>query len=402
MAKKKEQTPLKKGVSQFNIVGKVKVNDNTFTIDTESQTSDYIYSRANVGVDVGTGLVFSSLMGGYFATKDNVIYVHGVKKNDAGKLVSDYENRFTVDWDDRFDDDVLETVGDDCFIKVGIEKDNKGKTFVKKFLSAYDAIEYLSEHLADDTVVNVSGNIQYQYYNDSVTVQKNIKSIYLSNKEEKDFKAEFRQTILLDADSVGKFDKEKNTYPLDCYVVDYVGKIDGTEVKQNVVMPTTLYFDVLDAENPDKTKKIIDRFFKPSKKNNILEIGVIGEFSEGGVVSTATLDELDDDVKMMVELGMLTEEEALAKYTNGNRERRMVIKQFITRNDSDDAEKKKLVIMRDEDKYTMDDLVFISQFLDNDDDEDEEEDNNEPPFDTDADNDSADGDEDWLKELMGE
>lgn len=398
MAKKTEKVALKKGVSQFNIVGRVKMNDNTFTVDTESQTSDYVYSRANIGVDTGNGLVFSSLMGGYFATRDNVIYVFGTKKNEAGKVVADFENKFTVDWDDRFDDDILESVADDCFIKVGIEKDNKGKTFVKKFLSAYDAIEYLSEHLADDTVVNISGNIQYQYYNDSVTVQKNIKSIYLSNKEDKDFKSEFRQTILLDADSVGKFDKEKNTYPIECYVVDYVGKVDGVEIKQNCAMPYTLYFDVLDAENPDKTKKIIDKFFKPSKKNNILELGIIGEFAEGGVISTATLDELDEDVKMMVELGMLSEEDALAKYTNGNKERRMVIKQFITRNDSDDAEKKKLVIMRSEDKYTMDDLIFVSHFLVADDDE---EDDTTPPFDI-GDNDDDDGESDWLNELLGE
>ena len=399
MAKKTEKVALKKGVSQFNIVGKVKINDNTFTVDTESQTSDYIYSRANIGVDTGNGLVFSSLMGGYFATRDNVIYVFGTKKNEAGKVVADFENKFTVDWDDRFDDDILESVADDCFIKVGIEKDNKGKTFVKKFLSAYDAIEYLSEHLVDDTVVNISGNIQYQYYNDSVTVQKNIKSIYLSNKEDKDFKSEFRQTILLDADSVGKFDKEKNTYPIECYVVDYVGKVDGVEIKQNCAMPYTLYFDVLDAENPDKTKKIIDKFFKPSKKNNILELGIIGEFAEGGVISTATLDELDEDVKMMVELGMLSEEDALAKYTNGNKERRMVIKQFITRNDSDDAEKKKLVIMRSEDKYSIEDLIFVSQFLVEDDNEEED---NTPPFDVDDNDDSDGNDEDWLKELMGE
>ena len=183
-----------------------------------------------------------------------------------------------------------------------------------------------------------------------------------------------------------------------CYIVDYVGKVDGIEIKQNCAMPYTLYFDVLDAENPDKTKKIIDKFFKPSKKNNILELGVIGEFAEGGVISTATLDELDEDVKMMVELGMLSEEDALAKYTNGNKERRMVIKQFITRNDSDDAEKKRLVIMRSEDKYSIDDLVFVSQFLVEDDDEDD----NTPPFDVDDDKDDGDDSEDWLKELMGE
>ena len=156
MAKKTDKNPLKKGVSQFNLVGKVKINDNTFALDTESQTSDYIYSRANIGIDTGNGVVFSSLLGGYFATKDNVVYVHGVKKNDAGKEVSDYENRFTIDWEDRFDDAILETVGDDCFIKVGIEKTNKGKTYTKKFLSAYDAIEYLSEHLTEDMIVNAA------------------------------------------------------------------------------------------------------------------------------------------------------------------------------------------------------------------------------------------------------
>ena len=398
MAKKtEERTPLKKSVSQFNIVGAAKVTDKTFNIDVESQTSDWIHSAMQLGVDTGSGgVVYSNLMGGYGATRDNVIYVHGTKKDNNGKVVSDFENRFTIDWEDRFDDNILETVADDCFIKIGIEKDNKGKTYVKKFLSAYDAVEYLSEHLTDGTVVNIAGAMQYQYYNDSVSVQKNIKSIYLSTKTEEDFKSEFRQTILLDSDSIGKLDKEKNTYPIDCYVVDYIGKVDGKEIKQNVVFPQTFYFDILDAENPDKTKKLLDKFFKPSKKGSILELGVIGTFVEGNVVSTTTLEELDEDVKMMVDLGMITEEEALAKYTNGNRERRMVIKQFITKNDGD-AENKHLVIMKDEDKYKQGDLVFLSSLIDTDDDEEEE-----ISVDVDTDDDNNEDEEAWLKELMGE
>ena len=398
MAKKtEERTPLKKSVSQFNIVGAAKVTDKTFNIDVESQTSDWIHSAMQLGVDTGSGgVVYSNLMGGYGATRDNVIYVHGTKKDNNGKVVSDFENRFTIDWEDRFDDNILETVADDCFIKIGIEKDNKGKTYVKKFLSAYDAVEYLSEHLTDGTVVNIAGAMQYQYYNDSVSVQKNIKSIYLSTKTEEDFQSEFRQTILLDYDSIGKLDKEKNTYPIDCYVVDYIGKVDGKEIKQNVVFPQTFYFDILDAENPDKTKKLLDKFFKPSKKGSILELGVIGTFVEGNVVSTTTLEELDEDVKMMVDLGMITEEEALAKYTNGNRERRMVIKQFITKNDGD-AENKHLVIMKDEDKYKQGDLVFLSSLIDTDDDEEEE-----ISVDVDTDDDNNEDEEAWLKELMGE
>lgn len=400
MAKKtEERTPLKKLISQFTLIGKAKVTDKTFNVDVESQTSDWIHSAMQLGIDTGSGgVVYSNLMGGYGATRDNVIYVHGTKKDDNGRVVSDFENRFTIDWEDRFDDNILETVADDCFIKIGIEKDSKGKTYVKKFLSAYDAVEYLSEHLTDDTIINVAGNMQYQYYNESVTVQKNIKSIYLSTKTEEDFKSEFRQTILLDTDSIGKLDKEKNTYPIDCYVVDYVGKVDGKEIKQNVVFPQTFYFDILDMENPDKTKKLLDKFFKPTKKGGILELGVIGTFAEGNVVSTTTLEELDEDVKMMVDLGMITEEEALAKYTNGNRERRMIIKQFITRNDGD-AENKRLVIMRDEEKYKQDDLVFLSSLIDTD--EDDEEEDDKPPFDVDDDNEDGD-EEEWLKELMGE
>lgn len=399
MAKKAEQTPLKKGVSQFNIVGKVKLTDNTFAIDNESQTSDWIYSSMRLGIEVGSGVVFTNLMGGYGAKRENVLYVHGIKKDENGKTVADYDDRFTIDWEDREDEDILETVADDCFIKVGIEKDKKGNTYVEKFLSAYDAVAYLSEHLENGMVVNVSGALQYQYYNNNVTVQKNIKSIYLSNKEENEYKAEFRQTILLDNDSIEKFDKDKNTYPIDCYVVEYVGKIDDTEIKKNVVMPKTLYFDVLNEKEPEKTKAILNKFFKPSKKNNIVELGVIGSFTDGGVVSTATIDDIDEDVKYMLEMGMITEEEALAKYTNGQQERRMVIKSFITTNDSDDTEKKHIVIKKDDGKYTVDDLVFVSQFIDNEDDNDDDEieDNN---FSNNVSDD--DTDEDWLRELMNE
>ena len=399
--KNKDKTVLKKGVSQFNIIGRAKVNDNTFSIDNESQTSDWIYSQMQLGVDVGDSVVFSSLMGGYGATRDNVIYVHGIKKNDAGKDVADFDNRFTIDWDDRFDEAILKTVADDCFIRVGVEKDVKGKTYVKKFLSAYDAVEYLSEHLEDGAVVNISGVLQYQYYNENVTVQKNIKSIYLSTKEEQDFKAEFRQTILLDSDSIGKLDKEKNTYPIDAYVVDYVSKVDGVEVKQNVVFPKTFNFDVIDTNNPEKTAMALSKFFKPKKKNSILELGVIGKFCEGGVISTTTLDELDEDIKMMVDLGMISEQDALAKYTNGQKERRMVIKEIITKNDSDDPENKHLVVMRDEDKYTPDDLVFISQFIDTDEDEaDDESEYEESVIDTESNDNESD--DDWISALMND
>jgi hypothetical protein len=76
----------------------------------------------------------------------------------------------------------------------------------------------------------------------------------------------------------------------------------------------------------------------------------------------------------------------------------MVIKQFITKNTSEDPEKKQLVISKDEDKYCVEDLVFVSQFIDNEDEEEEEVANDTPS----VDNDEGEESEDWLKELMGE
>ena len=401
MAKTREKICLKKGVSTFHLIGETKIGSNTFSLDCESNTSDYIYSRASIGVDTGNGnVVYAQMSGGYFAEKDSVIYVHG--KDADGK--DDYENQFTVDWDDRFDEDILKSVGNGCFISVGIEKDNKGKTFVKKFLSAYDAIEYLNEHLTDGTVVSVRGNLQYQYYNDNVTVNKNITSIYLTNVEPDKYKATFEQTILLDSNSIGAIDKEKATYAIDAYVVDYVGKIDGQQIKQNVSFAKSFEFEI-NKNKPELTKKVLDKYFKVKKRGQIIELGVEGVFSEGASITTASIDDLPDDLKDLLDLELITEEEALAKCTDGRKERRMIITKPLARK-SGEGEDVTITILRNEDKYTEDDLVFIQSLIETDEEDgsaDDEDD--ELPFEkaSESDTDTEDDDSDsWLKELMGD
>ena len=404
MAKKKKPIPLKKGVSAFHLIGKVKIGDNAFSIDSEGSSSDYIYSRANIGVDTGNGnVVYANLMGGYFAENDNVIYVHGKDENDK----DDYSNSFTVDWEDRFDEDILKTVGKGCFISVGIEKTSKGKTFTKTFLSAYDAIEYLSEHLTNDTVVSVRGNLQYQYYQDSVTVNKNITSIYITNAEPEKYCAKFEQTILLDSDSIGKLDKEKGTYTIDAYIVDYVSKIDGEPIKQNVSFFKSFELE-LNKNKPELTKKVLDKYFKVKKKDGIVELGVEGVLQEGASITTVSIDDLPDDLKDLLELELITEEEALAKCTDGKKERRMIITKPLARKSGED-ENVTVTIVRDEDKYTRDDLVFIESLINTDNDDNDsavnkndypDDDSDDLPFD--LDDDSDDEEDDLMALLMGD
>ena len=368
---KESTNTLKKGVSQFQLIGEAKINDYTFKID-EQSASGWVYNSMNLGVDCGNGnTVYCDMMGGYSSVNDSVIYVHGKTENDNGKEVDDYENRFTVDWDDRFDEDIIEEIGNQCFITVGLEKDNKGKTFSKKFLSAYDAIEYIKENLEEGTVINVKGNLKYSSYQGNTQVKKEVTSVFLSKADDPSkYSATFQQTILIDKDSLDKYDKESSSFPINAYVVDYVGKYgeNKQEIRQNVAFPKTFQFNISETEL-EKGTKLANKLFK-AKKDNVNELLVEGDIIEGQAKINITLDDVPDDIKELIELGAYTEEEALAKCAVGNtREKKMVIRKPVIRivGEGDD---KTPTIIRTDNKYKFDDLIFLSQLINEDDDDD--------------------------------
>lgn len=365
---KNELMPLKKGKASFTLIGKAKINDYTFDLDHEYD-SGWTSNNMNIGIDCGDGnVVYAEMSGGYFPAKynrDNKVYVHGVKVDDNGKNVDDYENTFTIDWDDRNDSSILETIGKGCFITVGIEKDEKGNTFYKDFLTEYDAVQYLSEHLTDETVVNVKGVIAYETDGEKVYIKKKINNIALSKAESDKFKATFIQTILLDDGSIGKPDKEKNTIPMSVYVVDYIGKpkINGQkiEVKKNFAIPVNMEFGI--GENAELAAKQLSKFFK-AKKNEIIEMTVEGNLVEGGSIVNITTDDIPDDIKELIEMGFYSEEEALVKCAVGNtsREKRMIItKPSITY--IGEGDNRKPTVSRDDKKYKPADIQFFSAYL---------------------------------------
>lgn len=389
MAKTKERKALKKGKASFQLIGRAKVTDKTFNLD-NSYDSGWTDNQMYLGVDCGNGnIVYGEMRGGFFPDDDNILRGFSkTDKDDSGK-----SKMVEIAWEDRFDEDLLDTISDTSFITVGVEKDVKEKTVYKKFLSAYDAVEYLNEHLEDGMIINVKGNIGYSEYDDNISVKKDITSVVLSKveseyekiheaemkkAEEKDdqdfkfteledfFKAKFSQTILLDSKSVGKKDKEKGTIMLDAYVVDYVGnpKINGKKVsvKQNVVYPKT--FEIAVNENESLTDKMIQKYFKVSKKNMINTLTVVGDIIEGAAIVNITYDDIPDDIKELIELGLYSEDEAKKKCAvgNNNREKRMVIiKPDITYVGEDDN--RKPTVAWEEAKYEDTDLYFYGQAL---------------------------------------
>jgi hypothetical protein len=392
------KTPLKKVKAEFQLIGKAKVTDYTFKIDEESKSSDWVYNVLNLGVDCGNGnVVYCDMSGGYGSERDNVLRVHGLKENEEGKMIDDFDNKFTIDWDDRFDESILETVGKNCFIKVGLEKDTKDKTFSKEFLSAYDAIAYIKDNLEDGMVINAKGDLKYSTYNENVQIKKEVTSLFLSKAEdESKYKASFAQTILVDTDSVQKPDGEKGIIPIDAYVIDYVGKIDGQEIKKNVAFTKTFEL-LIDKEKPENTKKLVTKMFKPEKKGKLVEVTVEGDLIEGQSVVNITEDDIPEDIKELIELGAYTMEEALSKCAvgNGSREKRLVIKKpAITYQGK--GEDRKPIIAIDKNKYTEEDLVFLSQLIL------EKEDgtsNNDEGSEEDEKDDSEDSSNDWMNAL---
>ena len=362
MAKTKERKALKKGKAAFNLIGRVKVTDKTFNLD-NSYDSGWTDNSMYVGVDCGNGnTVYAEMRSGFFPDKDNVIRAYSKdEKDDAGKSKS-----VEIAWEDRLDESLYDSISDSSFLTVGVEKDVKDKTVYKKFLTAYDAVEYLNEHLEDGMIVNVKGTIGYSEYDGNVSTKKEITSIVLSKiDDEADFKATFSQTILVDSKSIGKKNDDKGTMELAAYVVDYVGKpkIDGEkiEVKKNVTYPKI--FEVAINENPEITAKMLQRFFKP-KKGKITEITVTGNLVEGGSTVNITEDDIPDDIKELIEMGLYSEEEAEKKIAvgNGNRERRMIIvKPDITYVGTGDD--RKPTVAFEDGKYDEDDLYFYEQAL---------------------------------------
>lgn len=383
-----EKIVRKDWVSNFTLIGRPIINDYTYKIDERSEKSNWVYNALNLGVDCGEkfGSVYCELMGGYSEDNENKIYAHGKKDDNS----DDFEKQIIVDWEDRFNEDVLEEVGDLSFITVGLEKTSADKTFYKKFLSAYDAIVYIKENLKEDMVVNVRGNLKYSSYNDAVQVRKNITSIALSKADDPSkYKATFTQSILLDKDSANlkNVDKDKGVMYVDARVLDYVKEINGVEVKGQYPYKKQFEF-ALNLENEKQCKTIYEKLFKVKK--NVSQVTFEGEFIEGGAVITATWDDIPDDIKDLVEMGVYTKDEALAKCTaNGNRERRMVLKKPQIKLVGED---KTPVIQKFEERYTEDDLYLdclnkseaTEPYVDDDD----------TPFDTDGD----DG-MDWLNNL---
>lgn len=398
---------LKKGKAEFKLVGRLVLSDRTFTLNSKS-ASGYISNQCYIGVDCGNGnVVHGRMFGGYKDADKAIIYAHGIKYDEKFKRnADDYKNKIQVSWKDRHSVNILKNIGPSCFttIALGWTKNEKGNDVPDdvKFLTQYDAIAYMAseiEKMTDEEKKNINvmikGDLNFNYYNGKVTVQKNITSIRVTNLPADKFGSKFTQTVYINKDHIGERDDVTNTILVNGVVPEYINKVDDIEVKGIVPLKTNMYLDL-----SKKAGKVILNFFRG--ENNYGRYELIGKFSDIGNTETVDLSEYSDDVKALLESGDWDEDEATPTTTSGsNKSEDMIITNIrvvecVSENGIPCKD-----ISKESDVYMLSELdslhdEFMSKISKN---ETADEDNDDLPFDLDDDDYDNDEDDDWLTSL---
>lgn len=353
---------LNKNKSYVNITGKVKIKENTFSGVQTSEKTGYKYTRINLGIDIGNqNVIYTEMMGGY-QPNNPIIYAMSKEDNQG----------FQVNWADRLNEKIVETVADFRLHKVGLKRDEEGKLIIKNFLSPIDVADYLKENLTDGMEVTIRGSFSFSEFNGETKRKIDIQSIFLPyQQKEKDeqgndtgnllpvqYGATFTQSILLTEDSykrLKKADKDAGEIIIPAKAVDYVSKKDGKSIKKNLPFAVPITVKV-NQENPEMTEKILGALFDV-KKGKIRELTIEGTIIEGydqQEISDKDI-ELSAEVQELIAMGLYSEEEAKSKMTvRGSKVSKLVFTRPFLQKDRDDATKLKLDMS--DDKYTPEDL----------------------------------------------
>ncbi|WP_347283990.1 hypothetical protein [Lactobacillus taiwanensis] len=316
------KTELTHGKSQLYLAGVVKITKDTFEEEKTSK-SGYTYLRTSFSVKVGEGRsVWVSMMGGY--SKGNPVVYTFSNKNES----------LQINWKNRDNSQVLEQVADYSLFKIALEKDNEGKLITKKFVSEYDAINYLKDHLEDGMNVVISAEADYSLYNDDVQRQFKVRTLALDEgytdkekvkHEHRDPAARLSQTYLIEEDSISENYEEEleenGVTTINAYVPQYLGKVDGKELKKVVALPQQFTVRVKD-DNVEGAKALVGSVIKPESSDAVREISMRMNILDGYSTSQVQLeeDDLPDEVKQLIEVGAMSLEDVKREtYVSGDK-----------------------------------------------------------------------------------
>lgn len=326
-----QTTTFKTGTASFQLRGKLKFTPNTFTLNKKSDKG-FISNQMNLGVDCGhENVVYARMFDGFFdvdqESRQKNLYVHGKKEdpNAPGRMIDDWENQFMIPWSQRFSQSSLEQLGPSCFIRIGLRYNTNKELVVRRYLSAYDAIadvaefvDSLSDERKTEIVADVSGNLEYEYYDGRVICRKTINRIVLApNASEDEFYAKFSQTVYMDKESIGKPDLEKKIIPVTVKIPSYVGKYNGVDIKKVIPLNYEMQLDATCAV----AKWAVDQVKSNAGYSRFTFKGV---FIESGSAEDFDVTTLDAETQSLLAAGVITEDEVKMQVAAGNQRKQIM------------------------------------------------------------------------------
>lgn len=356
----------------FTVTGLVKgLGEDSFQFDVKGKNNiNWNQNVMSIRLDDTKGNSF------FLNTRDGFDLVRG---KDIYTQSKDGKN-LKIPFGERMNELLLEKVDENKMIRVGYaiaevedEKGHKYNTWVyKNFLTVFDLIKFLKESLQNDMKVTFKGRTKYQSYNGETSEQYEIQRVYIEPQDVPEkfntyqFGFEFNQTFLLNSDSVddSKFESE-GIAKVKAYIYQLETKkgADGKNIKTtndegkqvNAKFPVVypVEYVVRAGEKKDVMKKVIDKYLNVTG-DTVRCIEYVGKFVQGYSVSNITEDDLPEDVKEMIELGLYTVEDALKMCAGKERiSEQQLIKPRLVKIDD------KASIHMDDKTYTKDDLTHI-------------------------------------------
>lgn len=246
-----------------------------------------------------------SLNFGVKESDSNMAFVEAFDSVQPTIKTMDTDNeKMDVDWDDRFDADIIDKVASYRKYIVDLGEDHGGR---QEFITVYDMIEFLREHLPDyDGRVVVTGQFTRDWYAK--------KKMYFSKfRVQNVFAApdERKSRLLITADlfynknSLDDSDyDESKKMTLDCYIEQYINKDEGRKyVPIQCVFSGAKY----DPEN-ERHKKLLAYKMKYLKVKSKEMVHIPWEIVLLRGAEEADFDEsmLTDSQREQVELGIKT------------------------------------------------------------------------------------------------
>jgi len=157
-------------------------------------------------------------------------------------------NKMTVDWDDRFDEDVVRQVANYRKYVVDFGRDYEGR---HEFITAYDMIGYVADIIEEiDGDIIVTGQISREYYKGKYYNHFRISNIYLKTKDSNNALSVVADIYYnKDCIDIADWRKEK-IIRVNGYIRQYVNRDEG-----NKFIPQEFVFNASKINEEDEEQK---------------------------------------------------------------------------------------------------------------------------------------------------